>query len=137
MLVRSVCGFLIVLVSSASFCSLSFAQSEMPRWSSQPIGMDGKRTSSPYSTPSRDASGTRVIVNGQRLDLSGDRRMSSGGLTGANPGVASGIGRLSMPGSTATSVGNNVSISNVRNSTIIIEQRNFGKQISTIGVAPD
>ena len=133
MVSRSLFWCLFALVAISWPFSAAMAQSEMPRWTTQNIGMDGERRSTPYSTPSRDAAGTRVIVNGQRLDVARSRSSSSGNLTGSNPGVVNGFGQLSKPGSTATSVGNNVSISNVRNSTIIIEQRNFGQQISTIG----
>lgn len=121
----------------ALFAADVAAQSAVPRWTSQPRGMDGQRVSAPYATPSRDAAGNRIIVNGRRVDLSDDRDVAPGSLAATNPGVAGGVGRLGQPGATATSIGNNISISRVRNSTIVVEQRNWGQQISTVGAGPN
>lgn len=123
----------VVLLGTVLGASGAVAQSAVPRWTSTPIGMDGARASAGYKTPSRDAQGNRIIVNGRRVDLSNDRDIAPGSLASNNPGVAGGIGRLARPGATATSIGNSISISRVRNSTIVVEQRNWGQQISTVG----
>jgi hypothetical protein len=93
---------------------------------------------SPYRFPSRDQNGVRLIVNGRPVDLGGSR--SAGPARLSDPGASLG-GQLStstrsgrLPSTTltnTTAVGNMVSISNVRNSTISITQINNGRVTAT------
>ena len=93
---------------------------------------------SPYRFPSRDQNGVRLIVNGRPVDLGGSRSAGPARLADPNGGVG---GQLStstrsgrLPGSTltnTTAVGNIVSITNVRNSTISITQINNGRVTAT------
>ena len=93
---------------------------------------------SPYRFPSRDRNGVRMIVNGRPVDLGGSRSAGPARLSDAGGGLG---GQLSastrsgrLPGSTltnSTAIGNLVSISNVRNSTISITQINNGRVTAT------
>lgn len=89
---------------------------------------------SPYRFPSRDPNGVRLVVNGRPVDLGGSRAAGPARLADPNAGIGGQLssstrsGRLAsstLPSTTA--VGNNVTISNVRNSTISITQINTGR----------
>lgn len=93
---------------------------------------------SPYRFPSRDPNGVRLIVNGRPVDLGGPRAAGPARLADPNAGVGGRLststrsGRLansSLPSTTA--VGNNVTISNVRNANISITQINNGRVSAT------
>lgn len=93
---------------------------------------------SPYRFPSRDPNGVRLVVNGRPVDLGGSREAGPARLADPNGGVGGQLsgstrsGRLAnstLPSTTA--VGNNVTISNVRNSTISITQINNGRVTAT------
>jgi len=93
---------------------------------------------SPYRFPSRDQNGVRLVVNGRPVDLGGSRSAGPASLSDRGGGLG---GQLSsstrsgrLPGSTltnTTAVGNIVTISNVRNSTISITQINNGRVTAT------
>ena len=93
---------------------------------------------SPYQFPGRDPNGVRLVVNGRPVDLGGPRSAGPARLADPTAGIG---GRLStstrsgrLPGSTltnTTAIGNNVLISNVRNSTISITQINNGRVSAT------
>ncbi len=93
---------------------------------------------SPYRFPSRDPNGVRLVVNGRPVDLGGSRAAGPARLADPNAGLGGQLssstrsGRLAnstLPSTTA--VGNNVTISNVRNSTISITQINTGRITAT------
>jgi hypothetical protein len=98
----------------------------------QHYGMSPSDMSSPYRPPERDPQGVRLVVNGRMVDLSDDRGSPFGGSSFSS-GVG-GRGPSTLSGSTLSSaaIGNNVSISNVRNSTIFINQQNNGIQASVL-----
>jgi len=93
---------------------------------------------SAYRFPARDQNGVRLVVNGRPVDLGGSRSAGPARLSDPNAGYG---GQLSsstrtgrLPSSTlnsTTAVGNNVTISNVRNSTISITQINNGRVTAT------
>lgn len=83
-----------------------------------------------YAAPARDPRGVRLIVNGRLIDLSSspdgaEQRTDIGG------GVIGGAGLLGGPTLTATAIGNSAEISNVSNSTIILNQTNVGPTMAT------
>lgn len=95
----------------------------------------------PYRVQTRDKDGNRIIINGRPVNASGST-LSPGGTLGGG-GFAFGTmsstsqgASLSQSTLSAISIGNNVSINNVRNSTIVINQRNDGEVRSTINTAP-
>ena len=79
------------------------------------------------------------MVNGRPVDLGGSRSAGPARLTDPNSGYGqlssstrSGrLGTSSLPSTNTTAVGNNVTISNVRNSTISITQINNGRVTAT------
>ena len=83
-----------------------------------------------YVAPARDPRGVRLIVNGRLIDLSSspdgaEQRTNIGG------GVMDGSGLLGGPTLTATAIGNSAEITNVSNSTIILNQTNVGLTMAT------
>ena len=119
---------------AASICivpGLAAAQQQGADQIRRTYGVTPDVEASPYRFPSRDPNGVRLIVNGRPVDLGGSRTAGPARLADPNSGVGGQLssstrsGRLSnstLPSTTA--VGNNVSISNVRNSTISITQIN-------------
>lgn len=86
----------------------------------------------PFVIGVRDENGNRIIING--------RPVSAGGSTLSAPGTIGSTGR-SMPGSTlgrstlsAVAIGNSITINNVRNSVIVIDQQNLGAIEANAGV---
>ncbi len=122
---------------AASICivpGLAAAQQQGADQICRTYGVTPDVEASPYRFPSRDPNGVRLIVNGRPVDLGGSRAAGPARLADPNSGVGGQLssstrsGRLSnstLPSTTA--VGNNVSISNVRNSTISITQINNGR----------
>ena len=126
---------------AASVCfvpGLAAAQQQGADQIRRTYGVTPDVEASPYRFPSRDQNGVRLIVNGRPVDLGGSRSAGPARLADPNAGVG---GQLStstrsgrLPGSTltnTTAVGNIVSITNVRNSTISITQINTGRVTAT------
>lgn len=124
-LARSIVG----LTALTMVSGLAVAQGA-PERMRQAYGMEGGSYSDPFYAPSRDNSGVRLVVNGRPVDLQ-DR---SGGYT-TSYGSGASLMRgptLGGPTLTASAVGNNISVSNVSNSTIIVNAVNKGNQFATI-----
>lgn len=126
---------------AASICfvpGLAAAQQQGADQIRRTYGVTPDVEASPYRFPSRDPNGVRLVVNGRPVDLGGSRSAGPARLADPNAGIG---GQLSsstrsgrLPGSTltnTTAVGNNVTISNVRNSTISITQINNGRVSAT------
>lgn len=110
------------------------AQAEQPPagWG-EPYGWSNREASEPYRANGRDAGGNRIVYNGQVVSLPNDRRGPSSQAAVFSGGVASmGASTLSRHTLTAAAIGNSVDIRNVRNSTIIINQQNTGRQSATV-----
>lgn len=116
-----------------SCTQLASAQSS-PEKMYQAYGMDGQSYADPFYAPARDESGVRLVVNGRPVDL----RDRTGGYAapffssrqGQGAGVMAGT-TLRGPTLSAAAIGNNISVSNVSNSTIIVTATNTGNQIAT------
>jgi hypothetical protein len=113
--------------------SVSHAQQGDPML--QPYGMAPGSMSTHYTPPARDQQGNRVVVNGQIVDMSGRRAAPSSSAASFSGGVAA-MGPSSLRQTTlnAVAIGNFVEISGARNSTFVINQRNYGRQIATASV---
>ena len=99
----------------------------------QAYGMDGQSYSDPFYAPARDDSGVRLVVNGRPVDLqdrTGGYTTSFGSGYGHSGSVMAGP-TLRGPTLNATAVGNNISVANVSNTTIIVNATNNGNQIAT------
>ena len=95
-----------------------------------------------YRTAARDENGVRLTVNGRPIDLSGIRNgdaTPSADPTGGAGGQLSRSTRSGrLPMSTLinnTAIANNISINNVRNSTISITQSNIGPVTATTSLS--
>jgi len=115
----------VVMVSAPAFAQGAPGQGDPML---QPYGMGAGDFASPYRPPERDPQGVRLVVNGRMVDLSDDRGTPFGGSSFSS-GVG-GRGPSTLSGSTlsAAAIGNSISISDVRNSTIVINQQNNGVQ---------
>ena len=121
------------LAALAMFSGLASAQ-VAPERMGQAYGMEGSSYSDPFYAPARDDSGVRLVVNGRPVDLqdrSGGYTTSYGSSFGSGTSVMRGP-TLSGPTLTASAVGNNISISNVSNATIIVNAMNTGNQIARV-----
>lgn len=110
------------------------AQAEQPRpgWS-EPYGWSNRQAAEPYRPESRDAAGNRILYNGRPVTLPNGQAGPSSRAASFNSGVSSlGPSTLSRTTLTAAAIGNSVDIRNVRNSTIIINQHNTGRQSATV-----
>lgn len=112
---------------------LASAQSA-PEQMYQPYGIEGQSYADPFYAPARDEAGVRLVVNGRPVDL----RDRTGGYAAPFFSSRQGQGGSVMAGPTlrgptlsAAAIGNNISVSNVSNSTIIVTATNTGNQIAT------
>lgn len=131
----------VLWLCAASMCfmpGLAAAQQQGADQIRRTYGVTPDVEASPYRFPSRDQNGVRLIVNGRPVDLGGARSAGPARLADPNASVgghlstATRSGRLPNPSLTSTTaVGNNVSISNVRNSSISITQINNGRVTAT------
>ena len=104
-----------------------------------PIGaQNASQGSEPYRLQTRDQDGNRIIINGRPVNGSGST-LSSGTTTSNTNGFAFGSMSSTSRGTTlayntlsAVSIANSISINNVRNSTIVINQTNSGDVTSTV-----
>ncbi len=123
----------------AAFCAVpSTALAQAAPADSYQVPMGARAESDmmrPFTIGVRDENGNRIIING--------RPVSAGGSTLAAPGSFGSTSR-SVPGSTlgrstlsAVSIGNSITINNVRNSVIMIDQRNDAPVTSTITTSAD
>ena len=104
-----------------------------------PIGaQSASQGSQPFTLQTRDQDGNRIIINGRPVNGSGST-LSSGSSMSSGGSFAFGSMSSTSRGTTlahntlsAVSIGNNISINNVRNSTIVINQTNSGDVSSTI-----
>ena len=107
-----------------------------------PIGAQNpSQASQPFQLRTRDENGNRIVINGRPVSSGGSTLSSNGSLNGGSFGF--GTMRSTSQGTTlaqstlsAVSIANSVSINNVRNSTIIINQTNSGEVNSTINTSP-
>jgi hypothetical protein len=98
-----------------------------------PIGASNpSQSGQPFKLQTRDQDGNRIIINGRPVSGSGSTLSSSGSLNGGGS-FAFGTMRSTSRGTTlsnntlsAVSIANNISINNVKNSTIVINQTNNG-----------
>jgi hypothetical protein len=118
--------------------SLAAAQQQGADQIRRTYGVTPDVEASPYRFPSRDQNGVRLIVNGRPVDLGGSRSAGPARLADPNAGLGSQLSSTTrsgrLPSSTltnTTAVGNIVSITNVRNSTISITQINNGRVTAT------
>jgi hypothetical protein len=121
------------LAALAMFSGLASAQ-VAPERMGQAYGMEGSSYSDPFYAPARDDSGVRLVVNGRPVDLqdrSGGYTTSYGSSFGSGGSMMQGP-TLRGPTLTASAVGNNISISNVSNATIIVNAMNTGNQIARV-----
>lgn len=121
------------LAALAMYSGLASAQIA-PERMSQAYGMEGASYSDPFYAPSRDNSGVRLVVNGRPVDLqdrSGGYTTSYGSSFGSGNPVMRGP-TLGGPTLTASAVGNNISVSNVSNATIIVNAMNMGNQFAKV-----
>lgn len=123
---RRLATLIAALLALSGTAQAQMAQERM----GQAYGMERGSYSDPFYAPSRDNSGVRLVVNGRPVDLQ-DR---SGGYT-----TSYGSGTPMMRGPTlggptlmASAVGNNISVSNVSNATIIVNAMNKGNQIARV-----
>ena len=80
----------------------------------------------------RDQNGTRIVVNGRMIDAGEPASSPQSFARTRQPGMSlSQQGTLGRTTLNAMAVGNNVEISNVRNSVITINQTNNGQQMAT------
>jgi hypothetical protein len=112
---------------------LALAQSA-PEQIYQAYGMEGETYADPFYAPARDEAGVRLVVNGRPVDL----RDRTGGYAAPFFGSRQRQGGSVMSGPTlrgptlsAAAIGNNIAVSNVSNSTIIVTATNTGNQIAT------
>jgi hypothetical protein len=123
---RSSLGALVVLMSGPAW-----AQTPAERMY-QAYGMDGQSYEDPFYAAGRDDGGVRLVVNGRPIDLQ-DRSAGYSGWFGAGDGFSSRMmsgPTLRGPTLGATAVGNNISVSNVSNTTVIVNATNNGNQIA-------
>jgi len=129
------------LLSAASALVAVFAASDALAFQAAPadtyltpLGMSNpSQASQPFQLNTRDQNGNRIIING--------RPVSSGGSTLSAPGSfgfgtmrrASQSSTLGQSTLSAVSIGNSISINNVRNSTIVITQTNTGDVSAQVG----
>jgi hypothetical protein len=128
-------------LSAASICfvpGFAAAQQQGADQMRRTYGVTPDVEASPYQFPGRDQNGVRLVVNGRPIDLGGARSAGPARLADPNGGVGGRLstytrsGRLSNSSlSSTTAVGNNVTISNVRNSSISITQINYGRVTAT------
>lgn len=123
------------LLSASVFAAPALALQAAPADPFQaPIGARSESDMmKPFTIGVRDENGNRIIING--------RAVQAGGSTLAQPGsfgrtsnsmMGSTLGRSTL---TATAVGNSISINNVRNSFIMIEQSNTGEVSANINAS--
>jgi len=121
-------------IMALSCMQLASAQSA-PEQMSQAYGMEGQSYADPFYAPARDEAGVRLVVNGRPVDL----RDRTGGYAAPFFSSRQGQGASVMAGPTlrgptlsAAAIGNNITVSNVSNSTIIVTATNTGNQIATV-----
>lgn len=113
--------------------SVSHAQQGDPML--QPYGMAPGSMTTHYTPPARDQQGNRVVVNGQIVDMSGRRAAPSSPAANFSGGVAAmGPSSLRQTSLNAVAIGNFVEISGARNSTFVINQRNYGRQTASASI---
>lgn len=114
------------IISAFVMTGASFAQADRML---QPYGMAPDAMTTHYTPPARDNDGNRVIVNGQVIDMSGRRTAPSSQAANFSGGVAA-MAPSSLRQTTlnAVAIGNMVEINGARNSTFVINQRNYGRQ---------
>ncbi|MBI1265190.1 MAG: hypothetical protein GC187_10710 [Alphaproteobacteria bacterium] len=101
----------------------------------QPYGMAPGSMTTHYTPPARDQQGNRVVVNGQIVDMSGRRAAPSSAAANFSGGVAAmGPSSLRQTSLNAVAIGNFVEISGARNSTFVINQRNYGRQTASASI---
>jgi len=100
-----------------------------PAWTTSTYGArDGFDRA--YAAPGRDPRGVRLIVNGRIVDLSTSPD-SADDRADIGAGLLDGKGLLGGPTLNATAIGNSAEITNVSNSTIILNQTNVGLTMAT------
>ena len=104
------------------------AQAQQTTDMSTPYGQSAGDFARPYQTNRRDPQGTRIVVNGRIIDAGESRSAPKSGVQTHQPGATLSSKRMGGPTLNAFSIGNSVSINNVRNSVITIDQRNYGQQ---------
>jgi hypothetical protein len=121
------------LAALAMFSGLASAQMA-PERMGQAYGMEGSSYSNPFYAPSRDSSGVRLVVNGRPVDLRdrSGRYTTSYGSSFSSGGPLMRGPTLGGPTLTASAVGNNISVSNVSNATIIVNATNMGNQFAKV-----
>lgn len=115
-------------------CTQPASAQSAPEQIYQAYGMEGQSYADPFYAPARDESGVRLVVNGRPVDL----RDRTGGYAAPFFSSRQGQGASVMAGPTlrgptlsAAAIGNNITVSNVSNSTIIVTATNTGNQIAT------
>lgn len=121
------------IVSGLVVTASANAQAGHPQ--TQPWGYDAGQQYRPYEAARRDSGGNRIIINGRVVDL-GDS---------ASPGSYN--SSLSQPKSTqfsrsgpinygttlnAVAIGNSIDLRGISNSTLILNQYNYGQQIANV-----
>lgn len=96
-----------------------------------PIGGTESQMMQPYTVSVRDENGNRIIINGRPVVSDGSTLRSAGPMTfGGQRSAGS-----TLSGSTlgAVAIGNSVSITDARNSFIVINQTNTGSVTANSG----
>lgn len=103
-----------------------------------PMGMSSPtQANQPFKLATRDSNGNRIIINGRPVSAGGSTLSAPGSFGFGTMRRASQTSTLGQSTLNAVSIGNSISINNVRNSTIVITQTNNAEVSAQInGTAP-
>lgn len=110
----------------------AYAQTSDGHVQTQPWGFERGAQTSPYQAASRGQTGNRVIINGRVVDLGDSGSPSSHQSTALNRRSTSTLpsnGTLRHgPTVNSVAIGNSIDLRGISNSTLILNQYNFGTQ---------
>jgi hypothetical protein len=101
----------------------------------QPWGHTHSSAHEPYKPVSRDSQGNRLIINGRVVDMGDSASPGSYNSSVSRPGYStlSQGGTLRRgPSLNAVAIGNSIELTGISNSTLILNQYNYGQQIASV-----